>query len=464
MQAGATERAVNEGASSRLVDLSPARAVWSVAWPMAALGVLRAGFHLTDSFFVGRLGPEALAAVGGSAFGWWVITLACDLPAVGAHARIARHEGAGQRERIGETLVQGALVGLVVSVLLVLVHPWRGFYFTLLGFAPGSAEHALGAEYLGASLLGASTLALYAVIGAAFRGLGQTRTALVITALALVVNAVLDPILIHGLGPIPAYGVAGAAWATSIANAAGAVFALWLLRARGVRVRVSRPEWRELTAIVSIGLPVTASGVGFALCYVILGRVITGFGAEQMGALGVGHRLEGLAYLVCIAFGVGAATMVGQHLGAGDPKRANESASAAARTCVLAMLPLTLFLFAFARPLFGIFTEDPATIDGGVLYLRIQVVVLVFMALEEVYLGAFSGAGDTLAASIITFGLTAARIPAAWWLAYDAGLGIAGVWLAIAASTALKGALLWAWWRRGRWQSAAVHERQARVA
>ena len=179
-----------------------------------------------------------------------------------------------------------------------------------------------------------------------------------------------------------------------------------------------------------------------------------------MGALGVGHRLEGLAYLVCLAFGVGAATMVGQHLGAGDPLRARESARAAARSASLIMVPVTVALFVLARPLFSLFTDDPATVDAGVLYLRIQVAVLVFMALEEVYLGAFAGAGDTLAASAITFFFTAARIPVAWWLAYDAGLGVAGVWLAIAASTAIKGALLWAWWRRGRWQP-AVPERVA---
>jgi len=446
--------------SARLVDLSPGRAVWQVAWPMAALGVLRAGFHLTDSFFVGRLGPEALAALGGSAFGWWVIVLACDLPAVGAHARVARHEGAGDRARIGETLAQGLWVGLGLAALLALAYPLRGLYFELLGFARGSSEHALGSEYLGAALLGASTLAASAVIGAAFRGLGQTRTALAITAFALVVNAALDPLLIWGIGPFPRLGVGGAAWATAIANAFAAGLALWLLSGRGVRLRVHRPVRGELTAIATIGLPVTASGIGFAICYVVLGRAITSFGSEQMGALGVGHRLEGLAYLVCLAFGVGAATMVGQHLGAGDPLRARESARAAARSASLIMVPVTVALFVLARPLFGLFTDDPATVDAGVLYLRIQVAVLVFMALEEVYLGAFAGAGDTLAASAITFFFTAARIPVAWWLAYDAGLGVAGVWLAIAASTAIKGALLWAWWRRGRWQP-AVPERVA---
>ncbi|MBZ0116611.1 MAG: hypothetical protein K8H88_06445, partial [Sandaracinaceae bacterium] len=78
-----------------LLSRSPARAVWEVAWPMAALGLLRAGYNLTDSFWVGRMGPAPLAALGGSAFGWWIILLACDLPATGAHSLVARHAGAG---------------------------------------------------------------------------------------------------------------------------------------------------------------------------------------------------------------------------------------------------------------------------------------------------------------------------------------------------------------------------------
>jgi putative MATE family efflux protein len=426
---------------------------------MAALGLLRSLYYLTDSFWVGRLGPAPLAALGGSAFAWWMINLACQLPATGAHSLVARHEGAGRRERIAATVTQALFVGLGLAAALALAaYPARGRYFDLLGFAPGSAEHALGREYVGAALLGASTLAVFAIVDGAFRGLGDTRTALVLTASTLLLNAVLDPILIWGVGPVPGLGIGGAAWATALANGAGAALGLWLLSARGHRPRLAAPRPPVLGRLIRIGAPVSLSGVGFALVYVLLGRVITGFGTEQMAALGVGHRLEGLAFLACLAFGVGAATMVGQHVGAGDVDRARASARAAARLALGAMVPFTLTLFAGARPLFDLFTDDPATIEAGVRYLRIQTVVLAFMALEEVYKGAFTGAGQTLAASIIGFGWTVARIPAAWWLAHPLGLGIAGVWIAIAASTAIKGVLMWLWWRRGAWIASRAGE------
>ncbi|MBX3270531.1 MAG: MATE family efflux transporter [Sandaracinaceae bacterium] len=415
---------------------------------MAALGVLRALYLLTDSFWVGRLGPAPLAAIGGASFGWWIIVLTCELPAIGAHSRVARQVGARRLDAVPHTLASAAVVGVALAALLAALSPAAGLYFDLLGFARGSAELAHGRDYLAACMLGAASLALSAVVGAAFRGLGDTRTALALTAASLVLNAALDPALIWGVGVVPALGVAGAAWATAISNLVGAIAGAALLARRGVAVTRGRPTAALALELSRIGAPISGSGAGFALVYVLLASLISRFGPEHIAGLGVGHRLEGLAYLVCVAFGVAAATMVGQHLGAGDAARARASARAAARLALAAMIPCTLVLFAGAAPLFSLFTDDAATVDAGARYLRIQTAVLVLMALEEVYKGAFTGAARTLGVSIVSFGLTAVRWPAAWLLAVGLGMGIDGVWIAIAASTAVKGALLALLWRR----------------
>jgi len=434
--------------SGSLRDMAPARAVWTVAWPMAALGILRAFYLLTDSYWVGRLGPAPLAAIGGAAFGWWMIVLSCELAATGAHSRIARHVGAGRLDAIPHTLASATAVGLVVAAALAALYPARGVYFDLLGFERGAPELAHGSAYLGASLLGASTLALHAVVGAAFRGLGDTRTALALTAVTLVINAALDPWLIWGGAGVPALGVAGAAWATAIANVFGAVVGALILLRRGHALTRGRAAVKAAIEIARIGAPISGSGMGFALVYVLLCNLISRYGPEHIAALGVGHRLEGLAYLTCVAFGVGSATMVGQHLGAEAPAQAKAAAHAAARLALGAMVPFTLGYLALAEPLFSLFTDDPAIVSAGAAYLRVQALVLVFMALEEVFKGAFTGAGRTLAASVVSFGFTALRLPAAWLLAVHAGWGIDGVWIAIAGSTAIKGALLALLWRR----------------
>lgn len=435
-----------------LLRITPTRAVWRVAWPMIALGLLRTCYYLTDSYWVGQLGPDALAAIGGAAFAWWMIHLSCDLAGTGAQALVARHEGGGRREGIAPTLAQGLWLAAVVALLLATAG-WslRGLYFDLLGFERGTAEHDLGQEYLGACLLGAATLSVHYVTAAAFRGLGHTRTALGITIVTLIANAILDPVLIWGWGPAPALGVAGAAWATAAANGLGAVVSLWVLAAWELRLRWTPPDLAAIRRIAAIGAPVTAAGIGFSMVYVLLGRFITDFGPEQMAALGVGHRLESAGFLVCVGFSVGAATMVGQNLGAGRPEQAAQAAHAAARLCVLAMLPIAVGLWVGAEPLFGLFTDDPATTRAGVVYLRFQVPVLMFMGAEVAYEGAFSGAGDTVPSFWIGFGWTAARIPAAWLLAYPLGMGVSGVWLAVALSTAIKGVHMSLWFRRGRW-------------
>ena len=436
-----------------LTKLPPGIAVWRVSWPMIALGLLKSLVFLTDSYWVGQLGDSELAAIGGSAFGWWMVFLACGLAATGAHALVAQHEGGGRRDRIASTLSQGLWVGLAITVVLAgVAYPLRGLYFDLLDFERGSDAYRFGMDYLGASLLGAGTLAALQVIDSAFRGLGHTRTALAISAGTVIANAALDPVLIHGWGPAPALGVAGAAWATALANGLGVGLAVWFLYGEGLRLAWQWPKWATVRAITSIGAPVTASGIGFSAVYVLLGRIINDFGQHEMAALGVSHRIESTAYMICVGLSVGTATMVGQHLGAGDESTALKSASAAMRMALAPMIGLGVLVAALAGPAMGVFTDDPAIIEAGVVYLRIQSFVFVFMAAESIYEGAFSGAGYTLPAFWITAIGTTARLPVAWVLAYPLGLGIVGVWIAVAGSTVLKGLAMGAWFQRGGWR------------
>ena len=445
------------GAEPPLLRLSPGRAVWAVAWPMIALGLLKTTYFLTDSWFVGRIGVDALEALGGSAFAWWMIFIVTDLAATGAHALIARHEGAARRDLIPATLVQGLWVGLGAAIFLAACWPARGLYFELLGFIPETATMQHGLDFLGVSLLTASALVVHTVTGAAFRALGHTRTALAITAATLVINAALDPALIWGWGALPALGIAGAAWATALANLVGAALGLAVLARRRILLVPAAPVLERLWLITKIGTPVTVAGVGFSMVYVLLGRIITSYGEEHIAALGVGHRLESMAYMVSVGMSVGAATMVGQHLGAGNVERARASAWAAIQICVGLMVPIGALLFFGAELFFSWFTTDPQIIASGALYLRCQTIVFVAMGIEVVYEGAFSGAGDTVPPLVIGGTLTAARIPMAIWFGGTLGMGILGVWVAIAVSTALKAVASWLWWRRGSWATALTN-------
>jgi putative MATE family efflux protein len=409
---------------------------------MATMGLLKVGYFLADSFWVGRMGDDALTALAGTTFAWWMILLLGELGAMGTHSLVARAEGAGARDRVAWTAGQGLWVAGAATLVCLALVPVAGLYFEAIDLH--GVHRELGRAYLDACLLGASTMAVHAVVGGVFRGLGDTRTALRITALTLVANAALDPVGIAWMG------IAGAAWATAASNALGVVLGLWVLSRRGLRVRLSRPDPQALWSIVQIGAPVSARGIAFSAVYVVLARMITTFGDPELAAIGIGHRLEGLGYMVCVGFEMATATMVGQHLGAGSPDGARRSVVAALQVCTALVVPTAAGLWFLAEPLFGLFANEPATIAAGVVYLRVQVWAAPFMVLESVVAGAFAGTGRTTTPFLVGATGNLLRLPVAFVLAFVLPLGVVGIWWAIAASTALKGIVVTAlWWREG---------------
>lgn len=203
-----------------------------------------------------------------------------------------------------------------------------------------------------------------------------------------------------------------------------------------------------------IGLPVAAGGALFSFVYVVLTRFTSAFGTPALAALGVGHKVESLSYMVCIGFGLAAATAVGQNLGAGEKGRAAAAgqvalAYAAALTGIAGLVFLVL-----PGPLMSVFTTDPAVVAAGSSYLRIVAVAQVFMALEIVLLMAMEGAGYSLIPWIPSSLLTVLRIPLAPLLSRS--LGLSGIWWTISGTAILRGATV-AWiWRRGAWRERAV--------
>lgn len=434
-----------------LLRLPPARAVARVAGPMVVLGWVRSLYIVADTWWVGRLGDEALAGVAAASFGWWILAQVGDLAGTGVHALVARAEGAGTRGAHRATVASGAVVALAAWLPLALGAAWLvPAYLDALALGPGAVRD-LADPFLVASVGAALAFALQAVVGGVFRGIGDTRTALAITAGGLVVNAALDPLLIWGAGPIPAFGVAGAAWATGLASGLSAVVGWVVLVRRGHVPRAAAPwGFARAREVARIGLPVTLSGVGFSLVYVALGRTIAAFGELHLAALGVGHRLESFTYLAAVGLQVAAATLVGQHLGAGDPEGAQRAFVVVRRTSDVAMLAGLVIAWLFAEPLYLAFAADPRTVEAGAVYLRAQAAVWVFMGWECVYEGAFTGAARTAVPAWIVGLGTLLRLPLAWALASGLGLGIDGVWLAIALSTALKGVALRVAWARLR--------------
>jgi putative MATE family efflux protein len=423
-------------------------AILRLALPAVGTTLFQVLFNITDTFWVGRtLGADALAAVSLASYTVWVIVSIGELVGVGLTAVASRRHG--ERDPLsaahatGTALVMAVALGLVIAAGGVLSLP---AVFRLMG-AHGQVA-VLAREFLVVQLLGAVLIYGYFVVTAAFRSAGDTRTPFVLLGASVLLNLVLDPVMILGLGPMPALGVYGAALATVLTRGLGFVVGLELLRRRGgIRLGLSLPVART---IARIGLPTMLTGVLFSLIYMLLVRVVGEFGTPAIAALGVGHKIEGISYMICIGFGLAAETLVGQNLGAGKPERARRAGWLTARiasapTCVLALVFLLV-----PGALVGVFTDDPAVIRDGSLYLRAAGVAQFAMAFENVLEGALTGAGYTLYTMIAVVCLSALRIPLAELVAGP--FGLAGIWWMLALTAMARAAAMTSLWHWGAWE------------
>jgi putative MATE family efflux protein len=212
-------------------------------------------------------------------------------------------------------------------------------------------------------------------------------------------------------------------------------------------------DWRLFGSTLRIGLPNTVSQVLFPLVYMIITRIAAAYGPIYIAALRIGHTVEGVSFFLALGFSIATATCLGQNLGAQRPDRAERAGWIATGIVVAILFVYSVAFFFLSRQIGVAFTPDPETIEASATYLEILAISQVFMGIEVVLAGAFSGAGDTVPPMAIFTPLNIARIPAAYLLAGTAGLGISGVWWAISGTSILKGLIIAFWFYRGRWKT-----------
>ena len=425
------------------------RTILRLALPAVGSALLTLLFLLVDIFWVGRiLGASALAAVSTAGFAVWILAARGVMSAVGVTAVAARRHGEGAHGLAavvaGSTLMVALGFGIVVAAL-----GWRlvpGLF--ALMHTPADVTD-LGRLYLTTYLLGTPLLFGFFACEATFRASGDTRTPLALLATSVALNVILDPLLITGAGPLPALGIAGAAAAAIFTR--GTVLALgFVILVRRRLVRLSVFDFRSAMAALRVGLPVAANGIFFSLVYIGLTRITTRFGVPALAALGIGHKLEGLSYMVATGFGLASAAIVGQNLGAGRPDRARAAGWMTSSYACAAGSVVALAFLAFPETMVGIFTHDPGVIADGSMYLRAMAIVQITMGLEIVLEASLGGAGFTALPMLWSGLFTAARIPLAAWLVGP--LGLAGVWWALAVTAVARGIAMAVLWRGGRWE------------
>ena len=436
------------------------RAILLLAIPMVLEMVLESLFAVVDVAWVSRLGANAVATVGiTESMLALVFSIGIGL-SMSTGAMVARRIGEKDTHGAAVAGVQAIFLGLLISVALGL----PSFIFApqllrLMG-APASVI-ATGAGYARIALGGSGVILMLFLNNAIFRGAGDAAVAMRLLWVSNILNLILDPCLIFGLGPFPRLGVTGAALATFTGRSIGVLYQFYRLMKGTDRLRIPRRLLRLNPAVMWRLVRVSLTGIlQLAIAntsWIGLVRIVSIFGAAALAGYTIAIRIVIFVILPSWGLSNAAATLVGQNLGARRPDRAEK---AVWRTGIYNMLFLgtigVVFIFT-ATPLVRLFTHDPDVVPLAATALRILSYGNVAYAYGMVMLQSFNGAGDTVTPTIVNFfGFWVLEIPLAWYLAMHQQLHSTGVFLSIVAAQASVAAAGIILFRRGRWKGQQI--------
>jgi putative MATE family efflux protein len=432
------------------------RAILLLAIPMVLEMVLESLFAVVDVFFVGRLGANAVATVGLTE-SMLALVFAIGLGvSMSTTAMVARRIGEKDPEDAAIAGVQAIVVGLGISLALgIPAGIFAPQLLTLMGASP--AIVATGSGYTRIALGGCGAIIMLFLNNAIFRGAGDAAVAMRLLWVSNIINLILDPCLIFGLGPFPHLGVTGAALATFTGRSIGVLYQFYRLLKGTERIHVLARHLKLNVRVMIKLLRVSLTGIlQFAIAnasWIGLVRIVSLFGGAAVAGYTVAIRI--VVFFILPAWGLSnaAATLVGQNLGAGRPERAAQSVWRTGLYNMIFLGTIGIFFFVLATPIVRLFIDDPAVVPIAAMALRTLSCGNVGYAYAMVMLQAFNGAGDTLTPTIVNFfGFWVLELPLAWWLAVKVNLRAEGAFLSIVIAECSIAAASIVLFKRGRWK------------
>lgn len=448
------------GKDSDFTTGSIRKAIFMLSIPMVLEMLMESIFALVDIAFVSRVSVNAVATIGLTES---VITLIYAIAiglSMAATAVVARRVGEKNLQGARESAVQVILLGITVAIITGII----GAIYSkeILGLMGGSTELIKeGHGYTRLMIGGNITILLLFLINAIFRGAGDASVAMWILVLSNGLNIILDPIFIFGWGPIPEYGVMGAAIATNIGRGTAVLFQLIILFYGWSKIKIGISDIVIRFKVMMNIIKVSAGGIAQFLIgtssWIFLMRIMSEFGSEVLAGYTIAIRVIMFSLMPSWGMSNAAATLVGQNLGANKPDRAEASVWKTGKYNAIFMFSISIIYLCFAEKIIMLFNTTPQVVEYGTLCLQIIAAGYVFYAYGMVLTQAFNGAGDTRTPTKINFLIFwVLQLPFAYVMAITFKFGAVGVFLAISIAEILLTVLSYVLFKKGKWKEIKV--------
>lgn len=423
-------------------------ALTKLAVPIMATSLIQMAYNMIDMIWIGRISSNAVASVGAAGMYMWLANGVCTIAKVGGQIKVGHAMGAKKIEQAKlyakSTLQIGIAFALIYGLIMVV------FSKNLISFLKLNQESVIldARKYLVITC----GLIIFAFLNQIFIGLytaiDKTRIGFVATAIGLIMNFILDPVLIFGIGPFPRLEVAGAAWATILSQlTVTLIFILVSLKDTILFHEfkiISKPDIDTIGEVVRIGLPIGVQSMMFTGISMILSRIVASFGDTAIAVQKIGGNIESISWMTSEGFSSAVNTFLAQNHGAGNKSRVKKGYRTSMVVVVIWGIMASVLLIFLPAPIFRLFINEAETISLGVHYLQIIGYSQLFVCMEMATQGAFSGLGKTLPPSLVSIGLNLLRIPMAFFLSATPMM-LNGVWWSICITSVLKGLLLVVW-------------------
>lgn len=436
--------------------------VFALAWPLIFESFLETALGIVDTLLVARIGEFAIAGVGAAIQVLFFVIAVLSALGVGSAVLVAQAVGAKRFKHAGELARQSFFWGIIISIpLAVLGIFFSGQITAVFRLAPDVAAVAQG--YLEITMGTAVVMTSRFLLGGVMRGAGDSRTPMLVTLGANIINIILSYGLIFGEFGLPELGVLGSAWGTLIARSMALLvilIVLWHGR-NGVSIRgpvLVKPDFQIARQVLNIGVPAALEQVLVTSAFSALTIAVAGLGTMTLAAHRITMNALSLSFLPGFGFSMAATALVGQCVGANRPDEGAAAGSIATRWGLLWMSTVGLIVFLFGTPIMGFFSDDPNAIAIGTSGLRVVAAAQPFWAVIFIQAGALRGTGNTkFPLRVNTIGVWSSCGLAAVLIEFFDG-GLAAVWTSFLVIAPWPAMMLW--WRFRRTMREMIEENE----